>query len=240
MAATAPVKEIGYTQAVNYNWWLYENETTPELRWPQSMYVYDQMRRTDARSPRCCARSRSRSHAPRGASTRPVPGPEVVKLVADDLGLPIVGAEPSPAATDPGPVLVAGSPAPGAADAALRPHVLRAALPHRATRKRARLRKLAPRPPKTIDERIDVAPDGGLISITQYWSKTERPPAADPGEPARRLRPRSRGRQLARHEPAAAGLQVLAPQGPAAAGAGADARAQRHGHPALQGAGRRL
>jgi hypothetical protein len=48
MPATAPVNEIGYAQQVNYNWWLYENETTPELIWPQSVFVFDQMRRTDA------------------------------------------------------------------------------------------------------------------------------------------------------------------------------------------------
>ena len=46
--AAAPLNAIGYTQAVNYNWWLYEQETTPELIWPQSIGVYDAMRRTDS------------------------------------------------------------------------------------------------------------------------------------------------------------------------------------------------
>src|SRR5436190_6748298 len=92
----APVNEIGYQLANNYYWWLYENETTPELVWPQSVYVYDQMRRTDAQV---------------GSVLRAVTLPvlrtpwridpygardEVVQLVADDLGLPIVGQQPKP------------------------------------------------------------------------------------------------------------------------------------------------
>ena len=50
MTATAPTKEIGYAQASTnpYNWWAYDGETTPELMWPQSVEVYDTMRRTDA------------------------------------------------------------------------------------------------------------------------------------------------------------------------------------------------
>ena len=47
--ATAPTREIGYAvENASYGWWLYDGETTPELIWPQSVSVYNAMRRTDA------------------------------------------------------------------------------------------------------------------------------------------------------------------------------------------------
>ena len=51
----------------------------------------------------------------------------------------------------------------------------------------------------------------------------------------RRLHPRQRGRQLAGRVAAPPGLQALADQGPVVAGPGADDRAQRDGDPALHG-----
>jgi hypothetical protein len=175
MSATAPVNEIGYAQAVNYNWWLYENETTPELIWPQSVFVFDQMRRQDAQ-----VASVLRAVTlpvwridPAGARAR------VVKFVADDLGLPIVGKNP----TAP----------PRLKDRFSWQEHLRQALMmlvfghmyfeqvYRVDEggNAAHLRKLAPRPPKTI-ERIDVAPDGGLIAIKQYWTSTTEQPKPIP------------------------------------------------------------
>jgi hypothetical protein len=85
---TAPTTAIGYTQAPNYNWWLYDNETTPELIWPQSIYIYDQMRRQDSQVYsvlRAVTETLLRTPwriDPAGARAR------VVKFVADDLGLP--------------------------------------------------------------------------------------------------------------------------------------------------------
>jgi Protein of unknown function (DUF935) len=177
--ATAPVKEIGYAQAVNYNWWLYEDETTPELVWPQSVFVFDQMRRQDSqvasvlRAVTLPVRRTPWRVDPAGARAR------VVKFVADDLGLPIVGKNP----TAP----------PRLKDRFSWPEHLRQALlmlvfGHMYFEQlyrvddagsAAHLRKLAPRPPKTI-ERIDVAPDGGLVSITQWWTKTDARPQPIP------------------------------------------------------------
>jgi hypothetical protein len=179
VAITAPTTEIGYTQTPNYNWWLYENETTPELIWPQSVYVYDQMRRQDAQVGsvlRAVTETLLRTPwriDPAGARAR------VVKFVADDLGLPIVG---KPAA-----------PPPRLKDRFSWPTHLREALlmlpmghsyfeqVYRVNEAgtAAHLRKLAYRPSKTI-ERIDVAPDGGLVAIKQWWTTADRRPEPIP------------------------------------------------------------
>lgn len=179
MAVTAPVTEIGYTQAPNYNWWLYDGETTPELIWPQSIYVYDQMRKTDAQVGsvlRAVTETLLRTPwriDPAGARAR------VTKFVADDLGLPIVGKPTAPP--------------PRLKDRFSWPTHLREALlmlPHghayfeqvyRVTLdgSAVHLRKLAYRPAKTI-ERIDVAADGGLVAIKQYWTAIDREPKPIP------------------------------------------------------------
>lgn len=178
-AKAAPVTEIGYTQAPNYNWWLYENETTPELIWPQSIYVYDQMRRTDGQVGsvlRAVTETLLRTPwriDPAGARAR------VVKFVADDLGLPIVGKPTAPP--------------PRLKDRFSWPSHLREALlmlpyghsyfeqVYRVSDdgSSAHLRKLAYRPAKTI-ERIDVASDGGLVAIKQWWTSTNTRPEPIP------------------------------------------------------------
>jgi hypothetical protein len=179
MPANAPVKEIGYTQAPNYNWWLYDNETTPELIWPQSVYVYDQMRRTDSQVGsvlRAVTETLLRTPwriDPAGARAR------VVKFVADDLGLPIVGKKPTP----PPRLKDRFSWASHLREALLMlpyghsyfEQVYRVSPDGNA----AHLRKLAYRPAKTI-ERIDVAPDGGLIAIKQYWTQVDTEPKPIP------------------------------------------------------------
>jgi hypothetical protein len=180
MATPAPVKEIGYAQAVNYNWWLYEDETTPELIWPQSNSVYDSMRRTDSqvasvlRAVNLPVRRTPWRIDPAGAR------PRVVKFVADDLGLPIVGKgvrKPPPRVKDK-----------FSWAEHLRLALLELVFGHMFFEQVyrvaddgsvAHLRKLAPRMPKTI-ERIDVAPDGGLISIKQWWTKTDTAPQPIP------------------------------------------------------------
>lgn len=174
MAATAPVKELGYANE-SYNWWLYDGETTPELIWPQSVFVYDAMRKTDAQVAsvlRAVTLPVLRTPwriDPAGAR------PEVVELIADDLGLPIVGQQPKPQ--------------PRTKDRFSWTDHLRQALlmlpfgfaffeqvyridPDGS---RAHLRKLAYRPARTI-QRIDVAPDGGLIQISQYSSIAQQYP----------------------------------------------------------------
>lgn len=179
MPANAPVKEIGYTQAPNYNWWLYDNETTPELIWPQSVYVYDQMRRTDSQVGsvlRAVTETLLRTPwriDPAGARAR------VVKFVADDLGLPIVGKKPTPPPRLKDRFSWASH---------LREALLMLPYGHSYFEQVyrvddggnfAHLRKLAYRPAKTI-ERIDVAPDGGLIAIKQYWTQVDTEPKPIP------------------------------------------------------------
>jgi DNA topoisomerase IB len=183
-AATAPMKastqEIGYAQAVNYDWWRYEDETTPELVWPQSVSVFDAMRRTDAqvasvlRAVNLPVRRTQWRIDPNGARAT------VVKFVANDLGLPIVGKGPlkSPSRTK----------GKFSWQEHLRLALLELVYGHmyfeqvyavNAAGTEAHLKKLAPRMPKTL-ERIDVAPDGGLVSITQLWTKTDVRPQAIP------------------------------------------------------------
>jgi hypothetical protein len=155
------------------------DETTPELWWPQSISVYDQMRRSDSqvasvlRAVTLPVRRTPWRIDPNGARD------EVVEFVADDLGLPIVGASERTA--------------PRSKDRFSWPEHLRHALLmlpfghvffemiYRVDNggERAHLRKLGPRLPKTI-EKIDVAEDGGLISITQYWTQTDRRPQPIP------------------------------------------------------------
>jgi len=175
----APQNEIGYAQAPNYNWWQYQDETTPELQWPQSIAVYDAMRRTDAqvtsvlRAMTLPVRSTPWRIDPNGASD------EVTEFVADNLGLPVVGTEPKAPLRQQDRF---------SWDEHLRQALLMLPFGHMYFEqtyridedgKRARLRKLGPRMPKTI-EFINVAEDGGLVSITQYWTRTDRRPQPIP------------------------------------------------------------
>jgi len=182
-AATAPVKasrnEIGYAQAVNSQWWLYEEEHTPELVWPQSVSVYDQMRRTDAQVNSVLEavwqpiRRTSWRIDPNGARAT------VVKFVAGDLGLPIVGKDAKPAARMKGKFSWSEH---------LRLALLELVYGHMFFEQvyavndagtEAHLKKLAPRMPKTIRE-IAVASDGGLVSITQWWTNMNTEPQPIP------------------------------------------------------------
>ncbi len=165
-----PTREIGYAQNTAHGgyWWMLEDETTPELVWPNSVIVYDSMRRTDAqvasvlRAVTLPVRRTPWRIDPNGARD------EVVELVATDLGLPIVGEEAPEQ-----PMRMR--------DRFSWPEHLRQALlmltfghsyfemTYRVDKdgNRAHLHKLAPRPAKTI-ERIEVARDGGLEWIKQY------------------------------------------------------------------------
>jgi len=173
---TAPVSEIGYAQNVATNgWWTQlDDEPTPELRWPHSVEVYDAMRSQDSqvtsvlRAVTLPVRRTPWHIDPAGARD------EVVRLVAEDLGLPVVG--------DPLPV----DPPLRTRDRFSWPEHLRQALlmlpfghmffeqVYRIDGQYARLRKLAPRMPRTIEE-VKVAEDGGLIAIRQYAAKTGLP-----------------------------------------------------------------
>lgn len=163
----APVAEIGYA-STSSPWSALVEEPTPELRWPDSIGVYDQMRSSDSqvgsvlRAVTLPIRRTPWRIEPNGARD------EVVQLVADDLNLPIMGAADQP-------------PPPRTRDRFAWSEHLRQALlmlpfghmyfeqVYRIddAGRRARLRKLAPRLPRTI-EHVEVATDGGLEWIRQY------------------------------------------------------------------------
>jgi hypothetical protein len=165
---TAPKTEIGYAAAVTSSFWAFdETETTPELQWPQSVTVYDQMRRQDAqvasvlRAVTLPVRRTPWRIDPAGAKVR------VAQFIADELGLPVVGKNPKPV--------------PRTRDRFswsehLQQALLMLPFGHMFFEQvyrvdpadgRAHLRKLGPRMPRTIAE-VKVAPDGGLIYIKQW------------------------------------------------------------------------
>lgn len=164
----APTAVKGYQNAPTLFWAPpgTTEEATPELRWPLSISVYDQMRRQDAQ-----IRSVIRAVQlpilrtdwwiePNGAR------PEVVQLVSEDLNLPIKGEAPTPTRRTRDRF-------------SWFEHVRLALLmlpygfsffEQEATiddQGRARLKKLALRPARTISS-FNVAADGGLESIEQY------------------------------------------------------------------------
>lgn len=164
-------KEIGYQVGSLITSWVQLSieaaETNPELYWPRSVEVFDRMRREDAqvgsvlRAVTLPIRSAKWMIDPAGAS------PEVVALVADDLGLPIKGVEPTPSLRTRGRFSWAEH---------LRLALLELVYGHSffeqvyqfdAVDKKQHLAKLAWRPPRTIAD-ISVDTDGGLVNIQQW------------------------------------------------------------------------
>lgn len=168
LTAPVPVRERGYTRETEGNgyWDVLQQETTLELQWPNSIAVFNSMRRQDAQV----------SSVLRAVTTPILRTPwridgtgcrdEVTSLVAADLGLPIVGKGND-------------VPALRTRDRFSWPRHLRQALlmlsfghsyfeqVYRIDEDGyARLRKLGYRPSHTI-EKFNVARDGGLISIEQ-------------------------------------------------------------------------
>lgn len=178
----APTTEIGYTNSHPGLWWAApDEEHTPELRWPRSVEVYDQMRSQDAQVGSVLE---AVTLPVRSVTWRLDPGDardEVVEHVAMDLGLPILGE------ADPKPPLRTRN------KFSWNEHLYLALLMlpfgHSYFEQcyridaagRARLRKLAWRPPRTIS-RITVAADGGLESIQQHAAPWTVPGGAE-GQP---------------------------------------------------------
>ena len=167
-AQTAHTSEKGTAATGASSWFgglVDEAETTAELMWPRSLAVYDQMRRTDAQVKsvlRAVKMPILRAEwllDPNGAD------PDVVQLVAADLGLQVKGSDPVPMRRTRDRF-------------SFRKHLAHALqylefghMPFEIVFRideqgRARLRKLGPRAPRTL-ERIETAEDGGLKSITQ-------------------------------------------------------------------------
>lgn len=160
--------EIGYQSSSLPGWGDISgeaNETNPDLIWPRSVEVFDKMRKEDSqvgsvlRAVTLPIRSAQWSLDPAGAD------PEVVKFVSDELGLPIKGQKVEP------PLRTRGR---FSWDDHLRLALLELVFGHSFFEQvyavdggRAHLRKIAWRPPRTISK-INVAADGGLVSIEQH------------------------------------------------------------------------
>lgn len=168
-----PVTERGYVSADSGPWSVLDDaEETPELRWPQSIEVYDQMRRQESqiisvlRAVTLPIRRTSWWIDPAGARD------EVAARIGQDLGLPLVGEEAVPGRSK---------------DRFSWPDHLRMALlmlpfghsffeqTYRIENGLAHLHKLGWRPPRTIS-RIDVASDGGLVAIHQHATVERKDP----------------------------------------------------------------
>jgi hypothetical protein len=165
-------RERGYaTDTVNGWWDDLTREETPELRWPLSVKVYDRMRRQDAQAGSVLRAVTSPIIRTQWSVDGTGCDPSVTEFVARNLGLPIHGADPE----DDNQAPLRGR------DRFSWSQHLRLALlmlpfghmyfeqVYRFSEDKSQLllRKLGPRLPHTIS-RINVARDGGLISIEQY------------------------------------------------------------------------
>ena len=161
--------EIGYQLQWLPGWGSFssdEHESNPALRWPRSVEVFDKMRREDAqvgsvlRAVTFPIRRTTWMIDPAGARD------EVVDLVADSFGLPVKGRATAAPLRSRDKFDF---------DEHLRLALLELVFGHSVFEQvyrvgedgRARLRKLAWRPPRTI-AKWDVAADGGLLAIEQY------------------------------------------------------------------------
>lgn len=164
-----PVRERGYqVDSVGTRWWAQDvtQETTPELRWPHSIAVYNAMWRQDAQVSSVLRAVSSPILRTRWAIDGTGCDPRVVQHVATDLGLPIVGSDGSVAS-----VRTKGR---FSWQRHLREALLFLRYGHAFFEQvyrldgagQAHLRKLGYRPPHTI-AKINVARDGGLVSIEQ-------------------------------------------------------------------------
>lgn len=166
----AVTRELGYATSSPTNWWAApDEEQTPELRWPQSVRVYDAMARQDSQP---ASVLRAVSFPVRRTGWRIAPGradDPVVQYIAEELGLPIKGQEAQP--PDRARDRFSWSEHLRYALLALRYGHQFFEQSYRLDGGDYRLRKLAPRPARTISK-ITVALDGGLQSIEQHAPST--------------------------------------------------------------------
>lgn len=168
VAKNVPTRELGYVNPyaqvfyqANYD----ADEITAALVWPNNLRVYDQMVREDSqisavlRAVTLPIRRTAYRIDPQAASD------DVVRLVAEDLGLPVLGRDPKDFAPRPGSTFSWGE--------HLRQALLELRYGHMFFERvyeiiggQARLAKLSPRMPRTI-YLINVAANGDLLSIEQ-------------------------------------------------------------------------
>lgn len=171
--AVVPLTEVGYvnpnsgTTGTRWAGWTRDLEDEPvlELTWPNSVQVYGRMRR-DAqiasvlRAVTYPVMYTSWRIAQAGASD------EVTELIADDFGLPVVGAEPSTARRARDRFSWADHLRHALLELPYGHSFMEQLYRYDETTRRHRLRKLSPRLPRTIAA-VNVARDGGLESIEQ-------------------------------------------------------------------------
>lgn len=168
-----PVRERGYARARTATGWWDDltGETTPELRWPLSISVFDRMRKQDAQVASVLRAVSSPIIRTRWSVDGRGCDPAVTEFVAKNLGLPILNA-------DPDETYEAGLRGRDrfSWDDHLRLALLMLPFGHMFFEQvyrydeasgRFMLRKLGERHPSTIAS-IQVARDGGLQSITQH------------------------------------------------------------------------
>ena len=177
MATTpAPLSEIGSAGHGSGWWFSLDNEHVPELRWPLSIDVYDRMRRGDAQVISALLAVKLPIERTQWRVEPNGSRPEVYGPLADDLGLPVVGADPKPMRRTRDRFSWAEH---------LRHALLKLDFGHSVfeqvyrldeTTGLFRLRKFAPRLPRSIAA-WDVAADGGLVAV-QQWN-ADRPIPVD-------------------------------------------------------------
>lgn len=163
-ATPIPVREIGNAGATSF-WGSLVEEPVPELQWPLSIGVYDRMLRdaqvlSVVQAVTLPILAASWRLDPNGARD------EVVEQVADDVNLPIKGTDDPPDRPRTRDRFSWSQHLEWALLQVAYGHMPFEQVARIDERGRARLRKLAPRWPKTLTA-INTAPDGGLVSIEQ-------------------------------------------------------------------------
>lgn len=180
---TVPTSEIGAVTLgpssglTGGDWWGswggFEDEHVPELRWPWSVPQFDRMRKGDAQVISALLAVKLPIERtvwrvdPNGAR------PQVYEPLAEDLGLGVLGADPAPMRRTKDRFSWSEH---------LRLALLKLDFGHSVFEQqyriddqgRARLRKLAPRLPRTITG-WNVARDGGLVSVRQWGTQDPIP-----------------------------------------------------------------
>lgn len=172
-----PTSEIGYASATTGTnaWWsALGNEHVPELQWPLCTTVYDRMRRGDAQVISALLAVKLPIERtpwridPNGSR------PEVHGPLADDLGLPVLGAQPTPQRRTRDRFSWAEHLHLALLKLDFGHSVFEPLYRYDEASGIYRLRKLAPRLPQTIAV-WNVARDGGLESVEQYGASRPIP-----------------------------------------------------------------